>query len=171
MQLAEFNALSEADAIIAVSVWAAIPFWTGAIVGARPFASVDDLAGTAAALAAQWTREDLDAALTHHPRIGERPTASGAEADASRREQAAMSTAAGDVTHRVAAGNVAYERRFGRVFLVRAAGRSPDDILAELDRRLTNDDETEASEALAQLAEIALLRLRGAVTESERVRS
>ncbi|MET0813427.1 MAG: 2-oxo-4-hydroxy-4-carboxy-5-ureidoimidazoline decarboxylase, partial [Microbacterium sp.] len=55
--------------------------------------------------------------------------------------------------------------RFGRVFLIRAAGRSPEEMLAELDRRLSNDDGTEAAEATGQLAEIALLRLRGAVTD------
>lgn len=171
MRLVEFNALPEADATSAVSVWAAIPSWVEAMVAARPYASVDELAETAATRAAHWTRDDLDTALAHHPRIGERPTASGADADASRREQAAMSSAAGDVTDLIAAGNAAYEKRFGRVFLIRAAGRSPGEILGELDRRMANDDDTEASEALGQLAEIALLRLRGAVAEPERVRS
>ena len=60
-----------------------------------------------------------------------------------------MTDAAAGVTAAIAAGNAAYEQRFGRVFLIRAAGRSPEQILAELQRRLRNDDETEAAEALA----------------------
>lgn len=165
MELAEFNALPAAEAARAIGVWAAIPAWTDAVAAGRPYASVDALAATARAAAEEWTREDLDAALAHHPRIGERAAGGGAEAAASRREQASMSTAADDVTAAIAAGNAAYEERFGRVFLIRAAGRSPAEMLAELERRLGNDDETEAAEALQQLAEIALLRLRATVDE------
>ena len=70
-----------------------------------------------------------------------------------------MSSAAAATATAIADGNAAYEERFGRVFLIRAAGRTPEQMRAELDRRLGNDDETEAAEALDQLREIALLRL------------
>ena len=43
--------------------------------------------------------------------------------------------------------------------LIRAAGRSADEILAELKRRLDNTDEDEFAEVVTQLGEIALLRL------------
>jgi len=165
MFLDEFNASDAADAASAVAVWAAIPAWVDAVVAARPFASVDALAELAASAATQWTPADLDAALAHHPRIGQRPAGAGAEAAASRREQAAMTDAATAVTAGIAAGNAEYEDRFGRVFLIRAAGRSPEEILTELRRRLRNDDGSEADEALRQLAEIAILRLRGSVLE------
>lgn len=74
-----------------------------------------------------------------------------------------MATAEDDIAAAIAEGNRAYEARFGRVFLIRAAGRTPGEMLRELKRRLDNDDETEAREATAQLAEIALLRLRTAI--------
>jgi 2-oxo-4-hydroxy-4-carboxy-5-ureidoimidazoline decarboxylase len=61
-------------------------------------------------------------------------------------------------------GNHAYEERFGHVFLIRAAGRSPEEMLAELQRRLANDAETERHEATEQLAQITGLRLRGLVS-------
>jgi len=165
MELAEFNALDAATAVETVGVWAAIPAWTDAVVSGRPYASVDELVAAAQSAAARWTRADLDAALAHHPRIGERAAGVGAEAAASRREQSSMSTAADDVTTAIAEGNAAYEHRFGRVFLIRAAGRSPLEMLAELRRRLDNDDDAEASEALDQLAQIALLRLRATITD------
>ncbi len=165
MRLDEFNGADAADARAVVAVWAAIPVWVEAIVAARPYSSVDALAEAAAMLAASWGRADLDAALAHHPRIGEKPAGSGAEAAASRSEQAGMADAAASVTDRIAAGNRAYEERFGRVFLIRAAGRSPEEMLAELERRLGNDDESEVAEACDQLAQIAMLRLRGAFAE------
>ncbi|WP_396642594.1 2-oxo-4-hydroxy-4-carboxy-5-ureidoimidazoline decarboxylase [Microbacterium sp.] len=165
MLLSEFNDADASAAASVVRVWADIPAWTAAVVDERPYASIDDLEARAASLAQRWSVDDLDAALAHHPRIGERPTAFGAEGDASRSEQAAMTTAADDVTARIAEGNAAYEERFGRVFLIRAAGRTPDEILANLERRLASDPETEAAEARAQLAEIAMLRLRNALTD------
>ncbi|WP_312546041.1 2-oxo-4-hydroxy-4-carboxy-5-ureidoimidazoline decarboxylase, partial [Pantoea eucalypti] len=57
-------------------------------------------------------------------------------------------------------GNQAYEARFGRVFLIRAKGRSGEQMLAELQRRLQNSEVTEQQEALDQLREITLLRLK-----------
>ncbi len=165
MLLSEFNDADVAAAASVVRVWADIPAWTDAIVAGRPYASLDELEARAASLAERWSTHDLDAALAHHPRIGERPTATGAEGDASRREQAAMTTAAEEVAARIAAGNAAYEERFGRVFLIRAAGRTPDEILANLERRLASEPDMETTEATAQLAEIALLRLRGALTD------
>jgi 2-oxo-4-hydroxy-4-carboxy-5-ureidoimidazoline decarboxylase len=68
------------------------------------------------------------------------------------------------VAEALAEGNAAYERRFDQVFLIRAAGRSAPEILAELDRRLGNDDAAEREETVTQLREIALLRLRQVAT-------
>lgn len=167
MDVSEFDSLPRDDVRPVVAVWAAIPAWVDAVVGGRPYGSVDALAYAATAAAASWTRDELDAALAHHPRIGQRPRGTGAEAAASRREQSAMTDAAAEVTARIAAGNAAYEERFGRVFLIRAAGRSPEEILAELTRRLLLDDEAEAAEATEQLRQIALLRLCTTITDSE----
>ncbi|MBF0816027.1 2-oxo-4-hydroxy-4-carboxy-5-ureidoimidazoline decarboxylase [Microbacterium paludicola] len=162
MLLDDFHALPTHEAASVVRVWADVPGWVATLVAERPYASVDALAARAQQLAAGWTTDDLDAALAHHPRIGERPTAAGAEGDHSRREQASMAHADEAIAARIAAGNAEYERRFGRVFLIRAAGRTPSEMLAELERRLANAPEAEAREAARQLAEIALLRLRAA---------
>jgi 2-oxo-4-hydroxy-4-carboxy-5-ureidoimidazoline decarboxylase len=161
----DFDTLDTPAATATATVWAAVPGWTDALVSGRPYGTATALADRAAALATGWGRPELDAALAHHPRIGERPAGTGAPAAASRREQASMSGADADLTGRIAAGNRAYEERFGRVFLVRAAGRTPAEMLAELERRLANDDATEVAEACDQLAQIALLRLRTDVTD------
>ena len=59
----------------------------------------------------------------------------------------------------MAVGNQTYEQQFGRIFLVRAAGRSRIEILAELHRRLGLSAAEEAAEVADQLRQIALLRL------------
>ncbi|MCR1984485.1 OHCU decarboxylase, partial [Cellulosimicrobium cellulans] len=69
-----------------------------------------------------------------------------------------------DVARRLVEGNRAYEQRFGHVFLVRAAGRSAEEILEQLTERLGNDAETERANAARNLREIAALRLKGMLT-------
>ncbi|WP_345042302.1 2-oxo-4-hydroxy-4-carboxy-5-ureidoimidazoline decarboxylase [Georgenia daeguensis] len=143
---------------------AAVPRWADEIVRGRPYASVEDALEAARQAAQPWTDEEIDAALARHPRIGERPEGGEADAAHSRREQAGVTGAGADVARRLAEGNRAYEARFGHVFLIRAAGRGPEEILAALDERLTNDPATERRTAAEQLREIAVLRLEGELT-------
>jgi 2-oxo-4-hydroxy-4-carboxy-5-ureidoimidazoline decarboxylase len=86
--------------------------------------------------------------------------AARAEAAASRREQNAMGSAAESVAAAIAEGDRAYEERFGHVFLIRAAGRTAEEMLAELRRRLGNSEE-ERAEVTGQLAQITKLRAKG----------
>ncbi len=98
------------------------------------------------------------AALSAHPRIGERPAGRGADAAASRREQAGVGDDA-VLGLNLAEGNQAYEERFGHVYLVRASGRSGEELLGLLRARLDNDEATEHDVVRRELAEITSLRL------------
>src|SRR5699024_5951924 len=104
---------------------------------------------------------EIASAPSHHPRIGEKAEGDSAEAAHSTREQAGLGTLGDDVQTRLAAGNAAYEERFDRVFLIRAAGRSPEEVLSELERRMDNSDADETAEVGEQLIQIAALRLEG----------
>lgn len=164
MLLEEFDALPEAEALALVRTCADVPWWAAAVVAARPYASVADLHAHAEVQALAWGPRDVAQALADHPRIGEGHRRPGATAAMSAREQAGVDATDADVAARLAAGNARYERRFGRVFLVRAAGRSSAEILALLEQRLTHDDATEAEVTAQQLREIAALRLAGLVS-------
>jgi 2-oxo-4-hydroxy-4-carboxy-5-ureidoimidazoline decarboxylase len=59
---------------------------------------------------------------------------------------------------------VAYERRFGHVFLIYASGRSARAVLAALRERLGNDEETERHVVREELRKIVNLRLARLVT-------
>ena len=160
MELAAFNQLAADEAQAAIRHCVAIPHWQQSLVAARPFASTEALLATADALARQWQQPELEAALSAHPRIGERASGADKESVLSRGEQSAMQQADDALQQAMHKGNEAYEARFGRVFLIRAKGRSGEQMLAELQRRLQNDDSTEQQEALDQLREITLLRLK-----------
>ena len=58
------------------------------------------------------------------------------EGSFSRAEQSGVGSDDADLADRLRNGNRDYEKRFDRVFLIRAAGRSGEQILAELERRL-----------------------------------
>jgi 2-oxo-4-hydroxy-4-carboxy-5-ureidoimidazoline decarboxylase len=136
-----------------------VPRWADEVVAGQPYDDRDALLAAADRAARELTDEELEQALSGHPRIGER---GGAD---SQREQSGVDPTEGDTALRLARGNAAYEERFGRVFLIRAAGRDATEILAELDRRLGNDDATERQETVDNLRQIALLRLQAALPE------
>jgi 2-oxo-4-hydroxy-4-carboxy-5-ureidoimidazoline decarboxylase len=136
-----------------------VPRWADDVLAGEPYADRSALLAAADAAAASLTDDELEQALSGHPRIGER-AAAGHNPEASAREQAGVDPAAGDTAARLLAGNHAYEQRFGHVFLIRAAGRDAEAILAELDRRLGNDDVAERAETVDNLRQIALLRLQ-----------
>lgn len=128
--------------------------WVERMVAGRPYA--DDRTLLEAADRTWWDlgREDWLQAFRAHPRIGER------SADAwSRQEQAGVDDAGADMRRRLAAGNEAYERRFGHVYLVCATGREAPELLADLETRLTNDPSRELRIAAAEQAKIIRLRL------------
>jgi 2-oxo-4-hydroxy-4-carboxy-5-ureidoimidazoline decarboxylase len=138
-----------------------VPRWADEVLAGEPYADQEALLAAADAAARSLSADELDQALAAHPRIGER--AEARMTDQSRREQAGVDPTAGDTAARLAAGNAAYEERFGRVFLIRAAGREAEEILVELERRLGNTDEAERAETVDNLRQIALLRLEGLV--------
>ncbi len=142
----------------------AAPRFAREVLAGRPYPDPERLVAVAEEVARSLAWDEVAAALAAHPRIGDRVAGSSAEAEASRREQSSMSDADSEVRAALLDGNRAYEERFDHVFLIRAAGRSPEEMLAELRRRLDNDVATERAEVTEQLAQITALRVKGLVS-------
>ena len=133
--------------------------WVGDVLAAAPYATIEALLIQASDSANPLSPDEIDEALAHHPRIGEQPIGTSAEAEFSRREQESADDEDAHLARKLAKGNADYESKFGRLFLIRAAGRSRAEILAELHRRLSIDPANELQIVGEQLREIALLRL------------
>ena len=122
--LAELNALPIPLARELLLRCLRVDRWADDVLAGRPYAAVADLRVAARQAAAHLDDTELDEALRAHPRIGDRPVGAHHDAELSRHEQSGVDPTDAAVAAELAAGNAAYEQRFGRVFLVRAAGRS-----------------------------------------------
>lgn len=156
--LAAFNRLPADRARTELLACCASPAWAEQMLAARPYPSVEEVMALTDRAVAGLSEAELDAALAGHPRIGERTAASDGR-DWSSQEQAGVDGAVDSVRRALADGNRAYEQRFGHVYLVSASGRTADEMLALLHRRLGNDPATEWAVVREELAKINRIRL------------
>lgn len=152
-----FNRLPPPAAARLLMACCASPGWVRALEQGRPYPDRAALLAAADTALAGLGEAEIDAALAGHPRIGERVTAG-----ASAREQAGVRGA--EIRARLAEANRVYEERFGHVYLVCAAGRGGEELLAVLRERLGNDPETERQVMRGELGQINRLRLIARVT-------
>ena len=142
----------------------AAPRFAAEVTAGRPYRDVDTLVHRAEEVSRALPWDDVAMALAAHPRIGDRVAGASAEAESSRREQSSMDEADAATRDALVDGNRAYEERFDHVFLIRASGRSPEEMPAELRRRLGNDEDAERTEVTEQLAQITGLRVKELVS-------
>jgi len=135
--------------------------WAAAMVGRRPIASVAELSATADRIWSTMRESDWFQAFACHPRIGEQNAAHASRKSAawSRQEQSSAAIAAECVLSELAAGNALYEQRFGFTYIVCATGKSAEEMLAILRRRLAGDRAAELAEAAEQQRQIMQIRL------------
>lgn len=141
--------------------------WAQQMADARPFADVEEVSSRADAIWAALGEEDWMEAFRAHPKIGEckAPAAQSHQAaNWSAQEQSQAQQADEVVKAAIAEGNAAYEDRFGFIFIICASGKSADEILSSLNRRLWNDTHTELRVAAQEQQKITELRLRKLLT-------
>ncbi|TMC90034.1 MAG: 2-oxo-4-hydroxy-4-carboxy-5-ureidoimidazoline decarboxylase [Chloroflexi bacterium] len=155
--LQRFNHLQKDEASLALYATFAHHTWAAEVAAARPYTDLNALFA-----AAEQAWEGLDAAgwleaFKAHPRIGER---GGHSPAASEQEQSRVVQAAAETLAALAEENRLYEERFGFVFLIAAAGKTAEEILAELLRRMDSDRETELAQAADEHRKITRMRLQ-----------
>jgi allantoicase len=138
----------------------ASPRWAEAVAAGAPYPDLATMMRAGDHIWRGLDNADWLAAFAAHPRIGDRSGSAWSQG-----EQAGTTGASAAVMTALVDGNRAYEARFGHVFLVCASGRTADDMLAELERRLPNDPATELSVAAEEQRKITRLRLLRWLTE------
>lgn len=159
--LAAWNAADEATALSAMIACCGARRWARAMVALRPFENAESLSLTADEVWSTMEEPDWMEAFACHPRIGERKAAHAVPQSAawSAQEQSSTERAADPVLAELAAGNAEYEQRYGFTYIVCATGKSAEEMLAILNRRLAGSRETELREAAEQQRLITQIRL------------
>jgi 2-oxo-4-hydroxy-4-carboxy-5-ureidoimidazoline decarboxylase len=195
--VAWLDGLPTEDALRELSACCASRRWTLWVAAARPYRDRSALLNEvfAALDALDWA--DVLEALAAHPMIGAHPMVGappmiGArpttgtrsvigrraeqpadgepqprEAAWSRAEQAGMVGADEEIASRLATLNLAYQEKFGHVFLICATGLPAEVMLRALEHRLPNDAAAEQRATRTELAAITRLRLERLLAHAE----
>ena len=168
MRLDELNALEAVTAERELLRCCGSARWARLMAAARPFPSVDAMLAKADTVWSSLGSDDWLEAYAAHPRIGDTPgsgglggsVGSGTESrDWAEQEQAGVGTASHSVRDRLADANRRYEARFGYIFIVCATGTRAEEMLAMLERRLTNHPDEELPIAAEEQRKITRLRI------------
>ncbi|MFD7132241.1 2-oxo-4-hydroxy-4-carboxy-5-ureidoimidazoline decarboxylase [Streptomyces sp. NPDC059894] len=159
--LARFNALEESAASAALHEACASTAWAGRLLAARPYATADALYAASDAAMAELTARDLAEAMAGHPPIG-RPKPGD---PASAREQRGMAGASDELKAEMLELNLAYQERFGHVFLICATGRTGEQMRDAVKERIGNSPEQEREIVRTELGKINRIRLARLVEE------
>jgi len=169
MRLDELNALDRDAAERELLRCCGSTVWAARMADGRPFSNVDAMLDTADRVWNDCGAGDWLEAFAAHPKIGAGQAGQAGQAGRAGRvaentewsthEQSGARDAPGEVRDRLARGNRDYEARFGYIFIICATGKSADEMLAALERRLRNPPDVELGIAAGEQRQITRLRL------------
>jgi len=163
MTLDELNGTDRGGFVSAVgsafedSPWVAERAWDR-----RPFDTLDALHDAMSSVVASAGLDEQLSLLRAHPELGARAKMS--QASAVEQAGAGLAALTGDEAERFRSLNATYREKFGFPFLYAVRGRTPQDMLNALERRLTSARDAEHNEALRQVYRIARFRLEDMVS-------
>jgi 2-oxo-4-hydroxy-4-carboxy-5-ureidoimidazoline decarboxylase len=153
--LSSFNAAPAQDAERSVLACCASKAFAKAIADGRPYRGPAALLAVVDITFDTLTWDDIAESMNGHPRIGDHTASRGMSAA----EQSGAAAASDQVRQGLAEGNLAYEKRFGHIFLICASGLSGEEMLTRLRTRLGNDQDAERAVVRAELLKITRLRM------------
>ncbi|WP_418959880.1 2-oxo-4-hydroxy-4-carboxy-5-ureidoimidazoline decarboxylase [Streptomyces tritici] len=159
--LNRFNTSAESDAVAALHEVCSSSAWGSKLLAQRPYATAEDLFRASDAAMAELTADDLAEAMAGHPPIG-RPKPGD---PTSSREQSGMAGASDRLKAEMLELNLAYQEKFGHVFLICATGRSGEEMRDAVRERITHTPEQEREIVRTELGKINRIRLTRLVEE------
>jgi len=136
--------------------------WATALASRRPIADEASLIKASTNIWLALPEEAWREAFDSHPRIGQTHAQTYATEESlswSAQEQRTALTEGEAAKLALGEANRRYEQKFGRIFIVCAAGKTSSEMLAILEARMKNDAATELHEAAEQQRQITQLRL------------
>ncbi|MGW0752698.1 2-oxo-4-hydroxy-4-carboxy-5-ureidoimidazoline decarboxylase [Streptomyces sp. NPDC002587] len=153
--LTRFNALDDSAAAAELHEVCASSAWGSKLLAQRPFTSVESLYAANESAMAELTAQDLGEAMGGHAPIG-RPKPGD---PTSAREQRGMAGASEELKNELLELNLAYQEKFGHVFLICATGATGEFMRDAVKVRIGNSPEQEREIARGELVKINKIRL------------
>ena len=169
MNLQQLNKLTEIELAQELEKCCGSNAWINAMVAKRPFASIEALHAQSDEI---WNKLDESAfleAFSHHPQIGDIESLKKKFANTAQwagSEQQGTQLASDEILAELKNGNDKYLKQFGFIFIVRATGKTAQQMLSLLNERLSNDRQTELLIAAAEQNKITHLRLNKLLQET-----
>ncbi|MFI1972274.1 OHCU decarboxylase [Streptomyces cinnamoneus] len=160
--LARFNAAGGDEARAALHRICTSTAWAAEVLAHRPYPDAEALLAASDTAVARMGAADLAEAMAGHPPIG-RPAP---DDPVSAREQRGMADAPADLRARMRELNLAYQEKFGHVFLVCATGLTARQLYDAARNRLDNPPEREQEIVRGELAGINRIRLARLVVQT-----
>jgi allantoicase len=161
-RVARLDTLTGAEAEAELLACCGSPAWSAKMAALRPFGDMSRALASADEVWAGLEKADWLEAFRAHPRIGEAKAEKEQSALArqwSHEEQATSGPPSGGVAAALAAGNRAYDEKFGHIYIVCATGKTPAAMLEILNERLGNDAAKELGVAAEEQRKITRIRL------------
>jgi OHCU decarboxylase len=157
------NRLSQEEAYAELLKCCGSTRWAREVAALRPFWDVTQVVVIGHRVWSELGEEDRLEAFRAHPKIGESKAEKKVTEEERRWSEGEQSRARDSSEETLAAlaeANREYAERFGFIFIIRAQGRTAEEILAALGGRMTNDRDTELRVAASEQWDITELRLR-----------
>ncbi|MGK7924872.1 MAG: 2-oxo-4-hydroxy-4-carboxy-5-ureidoimidazoline decarboxylase [Spirulina sp.] len=129
----------------------------------RPFSDLSDLHQKMAIVMNELSQEEQLALMRSHPDLGSK--AKMAEASVREQKGVGLDRLSAEEFQRFNNLNQAYREKFGFPFLIAVKNQTKTSILQAFASRLQNDGKTERQQALREISQIALFRLKNIIKE------
>lgn len=153
-KLSVINELPAAEAMAGFLKCNGSSQWAEEMTEARPFSNADDLFEAAKEIWQDLPKGDWMEAFEAHPPIGDKSSKGWAKDEQKGAEKASAATLA-----ELEKLNKEYLDKFGFVFLIFASGKSADEMLAQLKKRIGNEQADEMRTAAEEQTKITQHRL------------
>ena len=162
MNLKQFNELDDKALFQELEKCCGSSTWINAMISACPFVDVKSMHDSSDNNWEKVDEQDILQAFKHHPQIGDVASLKkkfASTASWAGNEQKGATKASDEVLQQLKSANDAYLKRFGFIFIICATGKTAEQMLALLNKRLPNDREKELQIAAAEQNKITYLRL------------
>ncbi|MFF4161444.1 2-oxo-4-hydroxy-4-carboxy-5-ureidoimidazoline decarboxylase [Streptomyces sp. NPDC001678] len=153
--LTRFNAAEDDTARAALHEICASTTWREELLARRPYGDAEELLAASDTAVARLSPDDLAEAMAAHPPIG-RPRPGD---PVSAREQRGMAGASDRLKAEMLELNLAYQEKFGHVFLICATGLTAEQMRDSVRNRIDNSPEREREIVRGELGRINRIRL------------